>query len=303
MAVRIQGLKGRHMTAQGNALGFDAIIAIKRCKRATILALTRQHPNVVAQASQPAVGKPSFGSQVSKPACRGLPETDANVDAPCKPLASSASVRKADFPCVWSGHRAIFTRDPHACDPPDQRPDLRPRVRRLARIYFPHQRSGPKRDKLKVRYQAMGKFIHVRSKKFPILPGEKEELVNEGLHIMKISHPLSLALGLCLLTGCTTTPKTYSQVLAGMSRNNLRFWFGEPLRIEHLASGGEDWYYHFSSWQSKPVGEAVPKDEFGQPNSVSAGLEFSQQVVESPVRLSPDGFVVPPVPAGKVVKN
>ena len=30
MGVRIQGLKGRHMTAQGNALGFDAIIAIKR---------------------------------------------------------------------------------------------------------------------------------------------------------------------------------------------------------------------------------------------------------------------------------
>ena len=58
MAVRIQGLKGRHRTAQGNALGFDAIIAIKRCKRATILLLTPRHSNVVAQ--------------VSKPACRGF---------------------------------------------------------------------------------------------------------------------------------------------------------------------------------------------------------------------------------------
>jgi len=57
MAPQRAGLKGRHMTAQGNALGFDAIIAIKRCKRATILALTRQHPKVVAQASQSAVSR------------------------------------------------------------------------------------------------------------------------------------------------------------------------------------------------------------------------------------------------------
>jgi hypothetical protein len=28
----------------------------------------------------------------------------------------------------------------------------------------------------------MGKFIHIRSSKFPILPGEKEELVNEGMY-------------------------------------------------------------------------------------------------------------------------
>jgi len=28
----------------------------------------------------------------------------------------------------------------------------------------------------------MNKFIHVRSKKFPILPGEQEELVNDGMY-------------------------------------------------------------------------------------------------------------------------
>lgn len=28
----------------------------------------------------------------------------------------------------------------------------------------------------------MDKFIHIRSSKFPILPGEKEELVNEGMY-------------------------------------------------------------------------------------------------------------------------
>jgi hypothetical protein len=28
----------------------------------------------------------------------------------------------------------------------------------------------------------MNKFIHVRSPKFPVLPGEKEELINEGMY-------------------------------------------------------------------------------------------------------------------------
>ena len=82
MAVRIQGLKGRHRTAQGNALGFDAMIAIKRCKRVTILLLTQRHSKVVAQATQPAVGKPSLGSQVSKPACRFFSTTHSHVFAP-----------------------------------------------------------------------------------------------------------------------------------------------------------------------------------------------------------------------------
>ena len=55
--VQIAGLKGRHMAAQGNALG-SCTMKIKRCKRATILLLTPRHSNVVAQ--------------VSKPACRGF---------------------------------------------------------------------------------------------------------------------------------------------------------------------------------------------------------------------------------------
>jgi hypothetical protein len=52
----------------GQRPGFDTTITIKRCKRATILLLTRRHSNVVAQ--------------VSKPAFRGLSKTDANVYAP-----------------------------------------------------------------------------------------------------------------------------------------------------------------------------------------------------------------------------
>lgn len=122
--------------------------------------------------------------------------------------------------------------------------------------------------------------------------------------IMKIRNIWVVALSLCLLSGCASTPKTYSHVLEGMSRNNLRFWFGEPLRVEHLASGGEDWYYRFSSLQTKPVGDASMKEDYGQQATiVSEGLEFSQHVEELPVHLSPDGFVIAPVPKGKVVKN
>jgi hypothetical protein len=51
------------------------MIAIKRCKRATIRALTRTLSNVVAQASKPAV------SPVSKPAGRGFSITERNVFA------------------------------------------------------------------------------------------------------------------------------------------------------------------------------------------------------------------------------
>jgi hypothetical protein len=33
-----------------------------------------------------------------------------------------------------------------------------------------------------VRWNNVNEFIHIRSRKFPILPGEKEELVNEGMY-------------------------------------------------------------------------------------------------------------------------
>ena len=112
-------------------------------------------------------------------------------------------------------------------------------------------------------------------------------------------------MSLFLLAGCATGPKTsYSTVLAGMSRNNLRSFFGKPLRIERTASGGEDWYYRFSSVRARPVGASGRTDDFGQQASyASSGLEFSRQVTELPVHVSAEGFVVKPLPKGKVVKN
>lgn len=40
----------------------------------------------------------------------------------------------------------------------------------------------------------MGKFIHIRSSKFPILPGEKEELVNDGMYGKALAEYLQIEL-------------------------------------------------------------------------------------------------------------
>jgi outer membrane protein assembly factor BamE (lipoprotein component of BamABCDE complex) len=109
-------------------------------------------------------------------------------------------------------------------------------------------------------------------------------------------------LGLYLLAACASNPKhAYTTVVEGMSRNNLRYYFGEPLRIVPTASGGEDWYYRFASWKTKPTGTAATHEEYGAPTTyVSTGMDFWREVVELPVHLSPEGFVVAPVPKGKV---
>jgi outer membrane protein assembly factor BamE (lipoprotein component of BamABCDE complex) len=113
------------------------------------------------------------------------------------------------------------------------------------------------------------------------------------------------AISLFVFAGCSTTDDTaYGSVHEGMSRNVLRANCGEPLRIEPGTYGGEDWYYHFSSWETQPTGSSGTSDDFGQQTTyVSASLSFSKEVVELPVHVSPDGFVVPPLPKGKVVKN
>jgi outer membrane protein assembly factor BamE (lipoprotein component of BamABCDE complex) len=128
-------------------------------------------------------------------------------------------------------------------------------------------------------------------------------IANHVRAMMKGSCFLSVIVA-CVLAGCSSTPKTYSTVLEGMSRNVLRSYFGEPLRVEPGASGGEVWYYSFSTWQTQPTGSSGVSEEFGERTTyVSAGLEFSKQVEEMPVRISPEGFVVPPLPRGKVLKN
>jgi len=118
---------------------------------------------------------------------------------------------------------------------------------------------------------------------------------------------IAIALSIMVLAGCASpSEKHYTRVMEGMSRNNLRYYFGEPLRVESTGAGGENWYYRFSSWKKEPTGTSgttIDPVTGGRTDYAYAGLNFSQDVAELPVHLSADGFVIKPVPAGKVVKN
>lgn len=89
-----------------------------------------------------------------------------------------------------------------------------------------------------------------------------------------------------------------------MTRDELKACFGEPLRVDQPAAGGEDWYYRFSQTPSQPFAGAQTHDEFGQTTiAPPQQIQTTQQFVEMPVHLSPDGHVIPPVPQGRVVKD
>jgi hypothetical protein len=122
---------------------------------------------------------------------------------------------------------------------------------------------------------------------------------------MKTAATALVALGLLLLAGCASAPETADiRVQAGMSRDDLRAYYGEPLRIQPGAAGGEDWYYRFVAWKARPTGESGTREDFGEKTSyASAGLSFSQETEEQPIHVSPAGYVRGPVPKGKVVKN
>ncbi len=114
-----------------------------------------------------------------------------------------------------------------------------------------------------------------------------------------------LAISLLVLAGCASAPEVADiRVQIGMSREDLRAYFGEPLRIEPGTAGGEDWYYRFIGWKARPMGESGSREEFGERTSyVTVGLDFSRPIEERPIHVSPAGYVIAPVPKGKVVKD
>jgi hypothetical protein len=122
---------------------------------------------------------------------------------------------------------------------------------------------------------------------------------------MKLGTLVCVVMTSLVLVGCESPPRTSEVTLrAGMSRDDLRLHFGEPLRIEPGPSGAENWYYRFVAWRTSPVGESGTSIESGQVTSyVSGGLEFSKDPEECPIHLSPDGYVIEPLPIGKVVRN
>ena len=114
---------------------------------------------------------------------------------------------------------------------------------------------------------------------------------------------------LFLFAGCITPPDNTSDVVVrvGMSRTELRVMYGEPLRIEPNASGGEDWYYHFYSRYHVPnVSATVTSETDLAGNTISStsdSLQLGKDNDEEPIHLSREGYVVAPLPSGKVLKN
>jgi outer membrane protein assembly factor BamE (lipoprotein component of BamABCDE complex) len=112
-----------------------------------------------------------------------------------------------------------------------------------------------------------------------------------------------------IFAGCATPPDNTSDVAVrvGMSRTELTVMYGEPLRIEPNASGGEDWYYHFYSRYKVPnVSGTVSSETDFHGNTVSStseSVQLGQDTDEQPIHLSRAGNVVEPLPSGKVLKN
>ena len=122
---------------------------------------------------------------------------------------------------------------------------------------------------------------------------------------MRIRNLIVAWLGLALLAGCETTPDTSSsEVHLGMTRERLRARFGEPVRIEPVANGGEDWYYRFLAWKARPSGETgVAVSPGGTESYVSATVVAAKEAEERPIHVSPEGVVVEPIPEGKIIRQ
>ena len=103
--------------------------------------------------------------------------------------------------------------------------------------------------------------------------------------------------------GCATVSETSdTPVRLGMLRDDLRYHYGEPLRIERGPSGGENWYYRFVTWRPHQTQESTTTVDPGEStSSVSVGFGVSRESEERPIHVSAEGVVVKPIPEGKVV--
>ena len=88
-----------------------------------------------------------------------------------------------------------------------------------------------------------------------------------------------------------------------MSRDRLKSRFGEPVRVERMPSGGEDWYYSFASWRNPNIEATGYNDGVSGSGSVSVTFSDQNNTQECPIHLSPDGYVIEPLPAGKIVRK
>jgi outer membrane protein assembly factor BamE (lipoprotein component of BamABCDE complex) len=109
----------------------------------------------------------------------------------------------------------------------------------------------------------------------------------------------ALLLPLSIFESCVTDSDT-SSVFAGMSRDRLKVRLGEPHRVEHTPAGGEDWYYTFSG--PLDVQSSACHDDQSRSDSVSVTISDSTSPQEYPIHLSPEGYVIEPLPPGHFVR-
>ncbi len=102
-------------------------------------------------------------------------------------------------------------------------------------------------------------------------------------------------------SGCVTESEEPSHIRAGMSRDDLRFFFGEPLRIEQVENGGEVWYYRVVTPTTPVVDGAAWEGPVPGEGAVAVGVSPTPKVrMEAPIFLSPEGRVIDPVPIATI---
>lgn len=115
---------------------------------------------------------------------------------------------------------------------------------------------------------------------------------------------MAAVLGVWVLAGCASTPHAANDnVRLGMSRDELRAHFGEPLRIVKTPEGGEDWYYHFANHHWSSTSSTTNDDGGHTTTSYSSSWSISVGTVDRPVHIAFDGYVMGPLPEGKIVGN
>ncbi|HEY1786545.1 MAG TPA: hypothetical protein VGJ73_00240 [Verrucomicrobiae bacterium] len=125
---------------------------------------------------------------------------------------------------------------------------------------------------------------------------------------MKMRDLILVTGALILFAGCATPPDNTSDIAVriGMTTSELKVMYGEPLRVESDGSGGENWYYHFYSWgagQTVTVSSQTTDAAGNTLDSSSEDLQVGKGTMEEPIHVSAEGYVVAPLPSGKVIKN
>jgi len=116
---------------------------------------------------------------------------------------------------------------------------------------------------------------------------------------------LLAAVSLFLLAGCASRSKSDEpSVQVGMTRPDLVYHFGEPIRIDTVPGGGETWYYHFAPWSiDRHDGQTASQDPDEQPTALSTSWKFTKNPDLQPIHIATNGLVIEPLPTGRIVRK